>query len=181
MRRVVSVATALAATALSAAALAGPAVAMGSGNPYEDMQVGVTYTVYEPAYTAGLKLQHFGGNTACATGVEENALGVYGKASARRFTITEGNPMCSDIGVGEAVLTRTIKGAKATVYAYCDPAATTACTAADVRRHGGHLAVTLPAATGLRPTTVWIETFGAQNLTAHQLVRIARGLAPVGQ
>ena len=159
--------------------LAATAQAMGSGNPYQDMQVGVTYTVYEPSYTAGLALRHFGGNSMCPKGTEQNALGVYGKASARQFTIWEGNPMCQDIGLGATVLTATIDGAKATVHAYCDPASSKACTRADVLKYGGNLQVTLPAATGLRPTTVWIETFSAKNISAQQLVRIARSLKAI--
>ena len=44
------------AASVTALAISPPAGAMGSGNPYEDLQVGVTYTVYEPTYTSGLKL-----------------------------------------------------------------------------------------------------------------------------
>ncbi|CAB4763062.1 unannotated protein [freshwater metagenome] len=40
--------------------------------------------------------------------------------------------------------------------------------------------MTQPAAAGLRPTQVWIETFGKKNLSAQQLVQIAKSLAPVG-
>lgn len=166
---------------LLAISTAAPAMAMGSGDEYEDLQVGVTYTVYEPTFTAGLALQHFGGNTACPAGTEENALANYGKRSARQFTITQGNPMCSDIGEGGPVLTTTIGGAKATVSAYCPPSGGTwTCKRSDVLKYGGNLQVTLPAAAGLRPTTVWIETVGPKNVSAQQLVRIARGLEPVG-
>jgi hypothetical protein len=161
-------------------AFSGPAAAMGSGNEFEDMQVGVTYTVYEPSYTSGLPLQHFGGNSACPDGTEENALAKYGTTPGRQVTITEGNPMCSDIGQGVQVRTASVGGAKAKVYAYCSPAAAATCTTTDVRRRGGFLAVTLPAAAGLRSTTVWIETFGTVNVTARQLIRIARSLAPAG-
>ena len=31
-----------------------PAHAMGSGNPYQDAQVGLNYVVYQPSFTAGL-------------------------------------------------------------------------------------------------------------------------------
>jgi hypothetical protein len=154
--------------------------AMGSGNPYENVQVGVTYTVYQPSFTAGLWQQHVGSNLYCAQGVEQNLLAAFGKRSGRSFTITEGNPMCSDIGVGKPVLRANINGAPATVFAYCDPASSKRCTTADVIKSGGHLAVTLPGANGLRPTQVWIETIGAKHLSAQQLVRIARGLEPVG-
>jgi hypothetical protein len=165
---------------LGALAAAGPASAMGSGDAYEDMQVGVTYTVYEPSYTAGLKAQHIGGNDLCPEGTEENLVGIYGKKSKTQFTIWEGNPMCSDIGVGEKVATATVNGATATVYAYCDPESDDPCTRKSVKEYGGHIDVTLPAGgTGLRKTRVWIETFSAENLSTKKLLRIARSLVPV--
>lgn len=166
-----------AAAALAVLGMAAPAMAMGSGNPYEDMQVGVTYSVYQPSYTAGLKAQHVGGNLNCPAGTEQNLLATYGKKNGRQFTITEGNPMCSDIGEGALVLTTTIDGAKATVYAYCDPASPKKCTKGDVQKYGGHLTVVLPAAgASLRPTTVWVETVGTKNLSAQQLVQVAKSL-----
>jgi hypothetical protein len=154
--------------------------AMGSGNPYENVQVGVTYTVYQPNFTAGLWQQHVGANLYCAQGVEQNLLAKFGKRSGRSFTIQEGNPMCSDIGVGAPVLRANVNGSSATVYAYCDPASQRRCTAADVRKFGGYLSVQLPGVNGLRPTQIWIETFSARNLSAQQLVNVARGLEPVG-
>ncbi len=175
-RGALAVGLATAALIATGGALAAPASAMGSGDSYEDLQVGVTYTVYEPKVTAGLALQHFGSNVACPKGTEENGLSVYGRASARQFTLTQGNPMCSDIGEGTTVATVMVKGAKATVVAYCEPQAR--CTKADVRRLGGHLSVQLPAAQGLRSTTVWIETAGSRPLSANTLIRIARGLRP---
>ncbi len=177
--RIAHVIAATTVATLGVLGLAAPAQAMGSGNPYQDLQDGVTYTVYEPSYTAGLALQHFGGNSMCPKGTEQNALGVYGKASARQFTLWEGNPMCQDIGVGATVMTGTVDGAKATVHAYCDPASTKACTKADVLKYGGNLQVTLPAAAGRRTTTVWIETFSAKKLSAQQLMQIARSLKAI--
>jgi hypothetical protein len=160
--------------------LISPAQAMGSGDAYENMQVGVTYTVYEPSFTAGLKARHIGGNDLCPKGTEENLSAQYGKGNTRNFTITEGNPMCSDIGVGEVVLKTTISGASAVVEVYCDPSLSKKCTKADVIKYGGHLEVTLPGVNGLRPTRIWIETFGGKNLSAQQLVQIAKSLTPVG-
>ena len=157
-----------------------PAVAMGSGDAYQDFQVGVTYTVYEPSFTAGLKAQHIGGNDLCPPGTEQNLLATYGKRSGRQFTIWEGNPMCSDIGVGQVVQTTTVNGAKAQVVAYCDPTSTAPCKRGSVGKFGGHLEVTLPAGgPGLRDTRVWIETYGAKNLSAQQLVQIAKSLRVV--
>lgn len=49
------------------ASLTVPAEAMGSGNPYQDAQVGLNYVVYQPSYTAGLTLKNFGMHQ-CGTG-----------------------------------------------------------------------------------------------------------------
>lgn len=164
------------ATGLSAA----PGYAMGTGNPYEDQQAGVSYTVYQPSYTAGLKTPPTGsGQAECPAGTDQD-LGVsYGKKAALHFTVTEGNPLCSDVGSGPTVLTTTIKGARATVQAYCDPAKVKICTKADVLKYGGHLSVTLPAIKGLTKTMVVIETTGKQKLSAQQLVLVARSMKPV--
>lgn len=161
-------------------AFVAPSFAMGSSDAYENMQVGVTYTVYEPNYTAGLKAQHVGGNDLCPAGTEENLYATYGKKSGKHFDITEGNPMCSDIGLGQVVLKAKFNGATLVMQAYCDPASKQKCTSADVKRFGGHVKVQMPGVAGLRATTVWIETFGSKNLTGAQLVRVAKGLTPVG-
>lgn len=171
--------TALAALPLLAGGML-PAHAMGSGNPYEDVQVGVTYTVYQPTFTAGLDQKHVGPNQWCQKGTEQNLMATFGKRSQRAFTIWEGNPMCADIGNGQVVLRTTINGAPATVVAYCDPASSKPCKQSDVIKFGGHLSVMLPGVNGLRSTQVWIETYSAKNLSAQQLVQIARGLQPTG-
>ncbi len=159
-------------------ASAAPAQAMGTGNPYQDMQVGVTYTVYQPSYTAGLKTPKQGSDSGtCPAGTEENLVVKYGKKSGPQFTVYEGKPICSDPGTAAQVMTAKVGDATAKVFAYCDPAAS--CMKQDVKKVGGYLWVTLPAASGLRKVTVEIETSGGNNLSAHQLVRIARSLQPV--
>jgi hypothetical protein len=64
-----------------------PALAMGTGNPYEDAQVGLNYVVYQPAYTAGLSLTNFGMHT-CAAGQDE-ALNVSYAAGKKSILLTE--------------------------------------------------------------------------------------------
>ena len=93
--------TALAATAAALLMVATPAVAMGTGNPYQDHQVGVGYLVYQPSFVAGLGIQHVGRDQLCPPGVDESLTAVYGKHSGRQFTLNEGNPMCYDIGSGQ--------------------------------------------------------------------------------
>ena len=64
-----------------------PANAMGSGNPYQDAQVGLKYVVYQPSFTAGLSLKHFGMHTC---GVSSNkALNVNYGSGKRNFLLTE--------------------------------------------------------------------------------------------
>lgn len=160
--------------------VAGPAQAMGSGNNYADFQVGVTYTVYQPTYTNGLKQTSFNGDAGDAgCSAEETFTSVYGKAKGRQFSITEGNPICQDIGQGPTVQTTMIKGAKATVVAYCPPPGK-GCTAKDVAKWGGHLSVILPAGGSyLRPTQIWIETLKGHAIGANELVKIAQRMYPI--
>jgi len=169
----------LVATASSFLASAAPAFAAGSGNPYLDMQTGVTYTVYQPTFTAGLKQQHVGPNLMTTAGVDQNLLATFGKGNGRNMSISEGNPMTQDISPGQVVQTLTIQGQPAKVYAYCDPASNAKCTLKDVGKWGGHLTVTLPAGTGLRETIVQVETIQPKPISAQQLIQVAQGLKPV--
>lgn len=170
-----------AAVLLAASAVALPAQAMGSGNPYEDQQVGVSYTVYQPSYTVGLKTPTSVDNQAnCPKGTDQSLSVPYGSPTSLQFTVAEGNPICSEASTGKIVLRVTIKGARATVTAYCDAATVKICTKGDVRKYGGHLSVTLPATKGLTKTMVRIETSGEKKLNAHQLVLVARSMQPVG-
>lgn len=175
------ISTAIGAALVIAAGLAAaPGYAMGTGNPYQDQQVGVSYTVYQPTYTAGLRTPpSVSGQADCPAGTDQELSVSYGKKGSLHFTVTEGNPMCSDVGTGPTVLTTTIKGARATVQAYCDPAKVKICTKADVLKYGGHLSVTLPATKGLTKTMVVIQTTGKQKLSANQLVLVARSMRPV--
>lgn len=159
-----------------------PAQAMGSGNNYADFQSGVTYTVYQPSYTNGLKQTAFKGDAGDAgCSAEETFDTVYGSSKGRQFSITEGNPICQDIGVGPTVLTTRIKGAVATVTAYCPPPGK-GCSMKDVARYGGHLAVIFPAGNSyLRPTQIWIETLQGRSIGGNELVKIAKRMYPINQ
>jgi len=74
----------VAAGALAATTL--PAIAMGSGNPYEDAQVGLNYVVYQPSWTAGLALKNFGMHKC---GVGDLALNVNYAAGKKSILLTE--------------------------------------------------------------------------------------------
>jgi len=160
----------------------GPAQAMGSGNNYADFQVGVSYTVYQPSYTNGLKQTRFNGDAGDAgCSAEETFDTVYGSSKGRQFSITEGNPICQDIAQGPTVFTTTIKGAKATVQAYCPPPGK-GCSMKDVAKYGGHLAVIFPPGNSyLRHTQVWIETLRGSSIGGNELVKIAQRMYPINQ
>jgi hypothetical protein len=161
----------------------GSAQAMGSGNPFEDAQVGVTYTVYQPGFTGGLALNKTGSGAGCPTATEQNLIADYGSTRKSRLELTEGNPLCSDpAGAGKSVGTVTVQGAKAFIQAYCDPSKTKewkACTKADIAKVGGSLSVTLPAYGKLRPTKLVLVNYGAKPLSYAQLVRVAKSMAPI--
>jgi len=170
----------------SAATLAGlgliasalPAQAMGTGNPYEDIQVGVTYTVYQPTFTDGLKTpKQATGTGQCPKGTEQNLVVAYGPKATPNFVVYEGKPICSDPGDSQQVAAVKVKGATAKVFAYCD--ADASCMRQDVKKLGGYLLVTLPAGSGLRPVNIQIETDGQNAISAKKLIKIARSLQPV--
>jgi hypothetical protein len=58
-----------------------PVLAMGSGNSYQDSQVGLTYVVYQPTYTAGLTLKDFGMHKCGVGDLAINANYLSGKKS----------------------------------------------------------------------------------------------------
>ena len=64
-----------------------PADATGGGNPYTDVQMGLNYVVYQPSFTAGLSLKHFGMHT-CGTS-SNKALNVNYGSGKRNFLLTE--------------------------------------------------------------------------------------------
>jgi len=64
-----------------------PVHATGNGNSYTDVQMGVNYVVYQPFFTAGLSLKHFGMHR-CGVG-KNQALNVNYGAGKRNFLLTE--------------------------------------------------------------------------------------------
>lgn len=179
MRRIVF---AFAAAVLAMGAAVAPAQAMGSGNPYEDMQVGVTYTVYQPSYTGGLS-SHGTGNAPCTDGSDQNTIVLYGKGSKAQLAVWEGNPICADpAGAGKVVARPTVLGATAIVQAYCDPSIAkqwASCSTKDVAVHGGSLQVTLPASGSLRATKLILVNSGKHPLSYAALLKVARSMTPI--
>ena len=182
-RRILPVALPVAVIAALVGALApGSAWAMGTDDPYEDMQVGVTYTVYEPEYTGGLDVRRANG-IPCSGGQDEALAVAYGSRRTTTLDVIQGRPLCADPGgIGKTVWTGRIQGNKAVMIAYCDETDATEwadCSRADVARVGGALTMVLPRTSGLRATEVALVTSGASPLTAQQLIRVGRSMQPV--
>ena len=183
MRRMLA---AMAALGLGAALVqfGSPALAMGSGNPYQDHQVGVSYVVYQPSTTTGLAQTDTSGPD-CSDGSEQNLVVTYGTRAKTELAIWEGHTICADPdGEGKLVGRPKILGRTAFVTAFCDPANAKqwkACSAKDVARFGGSLDVTLPGLGSLSQTRVTIVTDGTHPLSYAALLRVARSLKPVSQ
>ena len=171
--------TLVAAGALASGSAQASVPAMGTGNPYQDIQTGVSYTVYQPTNTLGAKRTGSPYPNWCdaSSNAEQNLNVNYFKSNRQRFRISEANPLCFDFAVGVKVGTSSILGRTAVITAYCPPPGN-GCSRNDVFTYGGNLRVKLPAAKGLRETDVVIETL-QKGITASQLEIIAKSLRPL--
>jgi len=173
--------TLIAAGALATGTAHASVPAMGTGNPYQDIQTGVSYTVYQPTNTLGAKRTGSPYPNWCdaGSGAEQNLNVNYFKGNRQRFRISEANPLCFDFAVGPTVGTVKVMGRTAVITAYCPPPGH-GCSRNDVFTYGGNLRVKLPAVKGLRETDLVIET-PPKGVTASQLEIIATSLRSVYQ
>ncbi len=155
------------------------AIAMGSGDKYSDAQTGLTYSVYKPSNTLGLKATQFSLLT-CQPGEEEWIFAQYG-GTKRYLQImqTMAGVKCSDPGLSKYLRVALINGVKAKVYAYCDPtqisaAAFKKCGVNDIARVGGYLIFTTKALKGFKATEIQVQGFGG--ITYSQLLSISKSL-----
>lgn len=169
----VSAVVALVATAPAHAATGGP-------GKFEQAQVGLTYTVYAPSTTAGLKRTSFA-LEGCGGGLDEFITANFGHQTSGKawIALNEFEKYCIDgpDGVGPAA-TVTVKGAKATIMGACAGGKSTCASAtrASVVK-SGYTTVTLPGANGLKSTDIEVYTTG---LTIAQIRAFLQGLHPVG-
>ncbi len=168
-------------TFLASILAAGPALAMGSGDPFLDQQTGVNYTVYKPSWTAGRELMETQG-LPCGEGNDEGFVAKYG-LGAGSFILLQGNPECSNGGDARRIATRTINGQRAEIYANCDVqpgCLSTSNRAQAFFLNGGWLKFTQPKRPDQNPTIIQIAPERG-GITIAQIVRIARNLAPAQQ
>jgi hypothetical protein len=156
--------------------------AMGATDKFADSQTGLTYSVYKPSNTLGLKTTKFSLLT-CQPGQEDWIFVQYG-GTKRYLQImqTMGGAKCSDPGLSKYLRAALVNGNKAKVYAYCDPtqmslAAYKRCGIEDIGRVGGYLIYTTKAVKPYAPTEIQVQGFGG--ITYAQLLAVAKGLKTV--
>ena len=181
-RRILSIVLSLSAAAVVAVGAAAPSIAANGPDKYEGAQVGLTYTVYAPSFTAGLKQTGFELN-GCMAGMDEQINANYGSqatSTSKWIGLNESQMACQDgpDGVGPAA-TFTVKGAKATVMGACAGGKST-CPKSDAAgvKKSAFTTVTLPAG-GAGLSKTYVEIY-SQGVTLAQIKAFVRGLKPVG-
>jgi hypothetical protein len=170
-----------------ALAAAASAFALGAPSPWENAQVGLTYTLYRPTATLGLSRAEFR-LVPCQPGQDESVFATYGRAynppsnfgKVRGFSIGEGYPsICANAGIAKYVTTRTVNGARIRVSVYCDPAQFKSCTIASGFRNGYVLQWRQPyrATQVIKKRTVMF--MDSSLLTLPQVLQVVGGLRPV--
>jgi len=156
------------------------AQAMGSGDKFQDAQTGLSYIVYKPSDTAGLKLTSVK-LIDCGAGLEQWVAVKYGsgKKFIEIFQNMSGKP-CSDPGLSKKLANVKLDSATSQVHVYCDPSKPSVfkkCTTADIAKVGGYLMFTATNKLGMKATQVQVQ--GVGGITYKQLLAIAKSLKPM--
>ena len=159
-----------------------PATAVAASDKFSDSQTTLSYSVYKPSNTLGLKTSKFS-LLQCLPDEQDWLFVQYG-GTVRYLQImqTMGGVKCSDPGLSKYLRAALVNGNKAKVYAYCDPtqmslAAYKRCGTEDIARVGGYLIYTTKAVKPYAPTEIQVQGFGG--ITYAQLVAVAKSLKTV--
>jgi hypothetical protein len=155
-----------------------PALAMGSGNKYQDAQTGVSYQILQPTYVGDLLIRSFN-MQSCGAKNEQWLAAIYGEDRSIQILETDAAVKCSNPGLGVKVATAQINGNKATIVAFCDPANKTQwknCKSSDIHNFGGYAMWKVPATKKLHGTEVEVLVSG---FSYADLLKIARGVKPI--
>jgi hypothetical protein len=159
-----------------------PATAVAASDKFSDSQTTLSYSVYKPSNTLGLKTSKFS-LLQCLPDEQDWLFVQYG-GTVRYLQImqTMGGVKCSDPGLSTYLRAALVNGNKAKVYAYCDPtqmslAAYKRCGIEDIGRVGGYLIYTTKAVKPYAPTEIQVQGFGG--ITYAQLLAVAKGLKTV--
>jgi hypothetical protein len=175
------IAIALLSVGVAVAAFVTPAGAVDNAAKYDQAQVGLTYTVYVPTTSLGLKATSFQ-LVGCGKGKDEQINASYGSQMSNQgwISLSESNTSCTDgpDGVGP-VTTFTVRGATVTIMGSCrgGKSTCTKSTRALLRKGQGYTTVTLPAGdSSLKSTFVEVYTDG---MSVKDIKKFVTGLKPV--
>ena len=155
-----------------------PALAMGSGNKYLDLQTGVTYVVYQPTNTLKLPVLNFEVRPCRLFPKKDEYLlaGFGGMDRGIALVETMAAFNCSGIDHPKSLGTVMINGIKAKLGIYC---AASSCPASKFSQYGGEISFIAPATKTLKATYIRLGTQGG--FSQAQLIAFAKGLKPVGK
>ena len=154
--------------------------AMGSGDKFQDAQTGLSYIVYKPIDTAGLKLNSVK-LIDCGAGLEQWVAVKYGsgKKFIEIYQNMSGKP-CSDPGLSKKLANVKLNSATSQVHVYCDPSKPSAfkkCTTADIAKVGGYLMFMATNKLGMKATQIQVQ--GVGGITYKELLAVAKSLKPM--
>ena len=159
-----------------------PASAVAASDKFSDSQTTLSYSVYKPSNTLGLRTTKFS-LLPCQPDEQDWLFVQYG-GTVRYLQImqTMAGVKCSDPGLSKFLKTVVVNGIKAKAYAYCDPsqmsvAAYKRCGIEDVGRVGGYLIYTTKALKGFEATEIQVQGIGG--ITYAQLMSVAKSLKTV--
>jgi hypothetical protein len=156
------------------------AQAMFLGDYFQNAQTRLSYVVYKPSDTAGLKLTSFK-MLECGAGLEQWIAIKYGsgKKFLEIYQNMSGKP-CSDPGISKKLTNVKINTATAQVRVYCDPskpAIFKKCTTAEIAKVGGYLMFTATNKVNMKATQIQVQ--GVGGITYKQLLVVAKSLKPM--
>lgn len=154
--------------------------AMGSGDKFSDAQTGLTYSIYKPANTLGLKLSDFK-LIPCTPGEEEWIYAKYGTGKkVIEIMETMAGVKCSDPGLSKVMKPVMINGVGAKVFVYCDPAYAKLyrlCNINDFGKYGGYLMFTTKQTKLLKGAEIQVQSLGG--ITYEQVLAVAKSLKSI--
>jgi len=146
---------------------------MGGPSKWDNIQVGITYRLYQPKVKLHLK-QNSVKTQDCGPGKEPWVAASYG-SKKRGFSIYEGHPICSDPGESTRISNPRIMGVKAYLGVYCD--STQKCTKSQGLKNGFLLTWNArPSSPYKKNTSIQLNS---QHLTLAELMKVVRGLRKV--
>ena len=151
------------------------AVAMGSGDKYQDLQTGVTYAVYKPTNTLKLPPLNFEVRPCRLFPKKDEYLlaGFGGMDRGIALVETSAQYNCTGVDNPQPLGTVKINGITAKLGIYC----ATKCAASTFLQHGGEISFITPKTKTLGSTYIRLGTQGG--FTVDQLIAFAKGLRPV--